>query len=52
MIFTGGGTESDNIAYIGTARKLKDRGKHLITTNIEHPAVKNTFKNWKRKDLM
>lgn len=49
LIFTGGGTESDNIAILGTARKLKDRGKHLITTNIEHPAVKNTFKQLEKE---
>ena len=45
IIFTGGGTESDNMAILGVARKLKDHGKHLITSNIEHPAVKNTFKH-------
>lgn len=45
IIFTGGGTESDNIAILGTARKLKQHGKHLITSNIEHPAVLNTFKH-------
>ena len=45
IIFTGGGTESDNLAILGTARKLKKHGNHLITSNIEHPAVLNTFKH-------
>ena len=40
IIFTGSGTESDNIALKGIA--FKNRGKHIITSNIEHPAVYNT----------
>ena len=43
IIFTGSGTESDNIAILGTARHLKSRGNHIITSNIEHPAVRNTI---------
>lgn len=39
IFFTGGGTESDNLAILGTARKHKDGGKHIITTKIEHHAV-------------
>ena len=39
IIFTSGGTESDNMAIIGVARALKDTGNHLITTKIEHHAV-------------
>lgn len=42
IIFTGGGTESDNIAIKGIAYKKENRAKHIITTNIEHPAVKET----------
>lgn len=39
ILFTSGGTESDNIALIGTAMANHRRGRHLITTRIEHPAV-------------
>lgn len=44
VYFTGGGTESDNWAIKSGAEKRKNKGKHLITTAIEHPAVMNTFK--------
>ena len=39
ILFTSGGTESDNIAIIGTAMANHRSGRHLITTQIEHPAV-------------
>lgn len=39
VIFTSGATESDNLAILGTARANASRGKHLITTPIEHKAV-------------
>ena len=39
IYFTSGGTEADNLAVIGTAMANHRRGKHLITTCIEHPAV-------------
>jgi cysteine desulfurase len=39
IIFTSGGTESNNHAIIGTAQCLKHNGSHIITTEIEHPAV-------------
>ena len=42
ICFTSGGTESDNQAILGTAFALKDRGRHIITSAIEHPAVLNT----------
>ena len=44
IIFTSGGTESDNIAIKGTAYKLKNKGNHIITSTIEHPAVDETCK--------
>jgi len=49
IIFTSGGTESDNIAIKGTAYKLKNKGNHIITTNIEHPAVDETCKYLEKK---
>ena len=39
IIFTSGGTESDNTAIIQTALKRRDEGRHLITTMIEHEAI-------------
>jgi cysteine desulfurase len=39
IIFTSGGTESDNHAIIGTSLANKERGKHIITSITEHPAV-------------
>jgi cysteine desulfurase len=45
IFFTSGGTESDNLAVQGTAFKLKDRGNHIITSQIEHPAVLKTCKH-------
>jgi len=44
VIFTSGGTESDNMALVSTADKLKRRGKRIITTAVEHPAVLETCK--------
>lgn len=43
ILFTSGGTESDNLAIIGCAMANHRAGKHLITTVIEHPAVLQTF---------
>ncbi|MCA1928070.1 MAG: cysteine desulfurase [Calditerrivibrio sp.] len=39
IIFCGSGTESDNIAIKGIANSFKHKGKHIITSNIEHKAV-------------
>jgi cysteine desulfurase len=43
VIFTSGGTESDNLAILGTASALVNNGKHVITTQVEHHAVLHTF---------
>lgn len=42
ILFTSGGTESDNLSLIGTAMANKRAGMHIITTKIEHPAILNT----------
>lgn len=43
IIFTSGGTESNNLAVLGTARRLKPKGRHLITSAVEHHAVLHCF---------
>jgi len=43
LIFTSGGTESNNLAVMGAARALKNRGRHLITSTVEHHAVLHAF---------
>lgn len=49
IIFTSGGTESDNMAIKGTAYMHSSRGRHLITSTIEHPAVLRTCEELERE---
>ena len=44
IIYTSGGTESDNLAIIGAALAYQRQGRHIITTQIEHPAVLQSMK--------
>ena len=43
ILFTSGGTESDNLALVGCALANRRRGNHLITTQVEHPAILKTM---------
>ena len=45
IIFTSGGTESNNHAIVGMARALKAKGRHIITSAFEHPAVLEVCRN-------
>lgn len=42
IVFTGGGTESDNAAIIGVATALQETGNHIITSSVEHHAILHT----------
>jgi cysteine desulfurase len=50
LIFTGGGTESDNLAILGLARAHRNRGRHLITCKTEHHAVLHAFEFLAREE--
>ncbi len=50
VIFTSGGTESNNLAIFGAARLLRDKGRHLITSRIEHHAVLHCFEYLSKRE--
>ena len=50
IVFTAGGTESANLAIMGTARLLKPKGRHIVTSAIEHRAVLRCFELLSQKE--
>jgi len=52
IIFTGSGTESDNMAILGTARANKKFGNHIITSNIEHHAVSHPCQELEKEGFL
>jgi cysteine desulfurase len=50
VVFTSGGTESNNLAVFGVARHFKDKGRHLITSTVEHHAVLHCFDYLENKE--
>ena len=50
IIFTGSGTESDNMAILGAARAHKDSGRHIVSCVTEHPAVLEALRHLEEKE--
>jgi cysteine desulfurase len=50
VIFTSGGTESTNLAILGTARLLKGKGRHIVTSAVEHHCVLHACEYLARKE--
>ncbi len=51
IVFTSGGTESDNLAILGMVRNVRGERKHAVTTEIEHPAVLGAFAQLEREGV-
>ncbi|MGD6833374.1 cysteine desulfurase family protein [Sutcliffiella halmapala] len=49
IIFTSGGTESNNLAIKGSALSKKHLGNHIITTSVEHPSVTNAIEDLRKE---
>lgn len=49
LVFTGCGTEANNLAIFGATKQFAARGRHLVTTQIEHPSVLEAFKVLERE---
>jgi cysteine desulfurase len=49
VIFTSGATEADNLALLGAAHFYRDRGRHLVTSRTEHPAVLDACRRLERE---
>ena len=49
VFFTSGGTEADNWAIYGTVKRMGKRGKHIVTTAVEHHAILNCMKDLEAK---
>ena len=50
VVFTSGGTESNNLAVLGAARLRANHGRHLVVSPIEHPAVRDAFRHLSRHE--
>src|SRR5437764_644028 len=51
VVFTSGGTESNNLAVLGLVRNLKTERKHVLTSSIEHPAVLEPCRQLEREGV-
>jgi cysteine desulfurase len=49
IVFTGGGTEANNLAIFGATRRHGGRGRHVVTTLVEHPSVLEPFRALERE---